>query len=214
VVILQEFTRSSFRCTSAVCSRSAGWQKCGTGWWWVSSGCSWCHAGCRSCPPSSPPPWWFSWRGPAARRRLPGTRCACCVSITAPASPPAGSHLKKPGRGSNGAPSWWATCSWTFHKSETFVKLYLWWGWSLWWCSPLSVAQTPRWLDEHGLPSLCASSSSWPGLGSRWLTPGAHWRVYAGKLRNRVGGVFIFIIIAVIIINNKTPMLDYTSSGK
>lgn len=170
-------------CTSAECSRSDGWQMCGTGWWWVSSGCSWCRAGCRSFPPSSPPPWWFSWRAPAARRQQPGTRCACCVSITTPASPPAESHLKKPGLRSNTA------LCWTFWIHESFVQtdVYLWWGWSLWWCSPLSGALTPRWLNERGLPSLCASSSSSPGQGYRWLTPGAHWTVCAGKLQNREG---------------------------
>lgn len=92
------FSSSRHRCcTSVVCSRSDGWRRCGTGWWWVSSGCSWCHAGCHSFPPSSPPPLWFSWLGPVARRRLPGTRYACCVSITALTSPPAVSHLKKLG---------------------------------------------------------------------------------------------------------------------
>lgn len=79
--------------TSAVCSRSGGWRRCGTGWWWASAGCSWCHAGCRSSPPWSPPPWCSSCWSPTARRRLPSIQCACCASTAAPASPPAASHL-------------------------------------------------------------------------------------------------------------------------
>lgn len=162
--------------TSAVCSKSGGWQRCGRGWWLASSGCSWCHAGYRSCPPSSPPPWCFSCWSPEARRRLPGTQCACCVSTAAPASPPAESHLER------------------FHttitvnaysgqdsKQERLFR-YLWWGWSLGWCSPLVTSQTPRWSSGRAPPSLCASSFSWPALGSHWLRPGAHWRVCAGQL--------------------------------
>lgn len=115
--------------TSAACSKSGGWQRCGMDWWWVSSGYSWCHAGCHSSPPSSPLPWCFSSWGPMARGPLPSTQCACCVSTTVPALPPAESHLQKK---TNKTPQ--------IYENEHFRHLrlleertltYLWWGWSL-----------------------------------------------------------------------------------
>lgn len=81
--------------TSEVCSRSGEWRRYGTDWWWASSECSWCHAECRNCPPLSPPPLWFCWMGPEARKQLRGTQCACCVSTTEPTLTLTVSHLKE-----------------------------------------------------------------------------------------------------------------------